>query len=225
MPRSALTLTFAAAAAALLLAAAPPAAACSVVDSYRVPTNLELTAQADMILLGTIERGEGEPDQSPFSREIVVRPTLLLKGAALPAEVRINGYLSDDPRDVVASDPRDLLHPNPGAMFGGCVRYIFRRGMQVVLFLHRDMRNGEGRLRLAGSPFARSAEDVPSPDAPWVKAVRIYAEIAALPEGQRRAALVAHRDALRARTGDADAALLAEDIDRQLNRRRGPSRD
>ncbi len=209
-----------------LLAAAPPAAACSVVDSYRVPTNLELTAQADMILLGTIERRAGpSPIRAPSRAMIVVRPTLLLKGAALPAEVRINGYLSDDPRDVVASDPRDLLYPNPGAMMGGCVRYIFRRGMQVVLFLERDMRDGEGRLRLAGSPFARSAEDVPSPDAPWVKAVRLYAEIAALPEGQRRAALIARRDALRTRTDDPDSALLAEDIDRQLNRRRGPSRD
>ena len=215
--------TFLAAAAALAVPflAAPPAAGCSVVDTYRVPTNLELAERADTILLGTAE-GEGEPNPDPWEHEIIVRPTLLLKGAALPAEVRIHGSLSDDPRLVVASDPRDLFNPNPGALIGGCTRYIFKRGMLLLLFLQRD---DGGRLRLAGSPFARSAEDVPSADAPWVKAVRLYVEIAALPERERRAALTARRDALRAQTGDPDAALLAEDIDRQIRRRRIPPYD
>ena len=212
--------------AAPLLAAAP-ASACSVVSTYRVPTNLELVERADAIVLATIERAEvapanGENRPPSLRTSVIARPTLLLKGERLPAEVRIRGWLSDDPGQVVASNPRDLLNPNPGALSGACVRYVFREGMQLVLFLERD---AQGQLRMASYPFARSAEDVPSADAPWVKAVRLYAEIAALPQAQRRAALVARRDALGARPDDPDAALLAGDIDRQLNRRRGPSRD
>ena len=203
------------------LLAAAPAAACSVAPTYRVPTNLELTQRADMILLGIAE-SDVESAGDFGDREVVVRPTVLLKGDALPAEVRIRGHLDDDPRLVAASNPRDLFNPNPGALIGGCTRYIFRRGMLLLLFLERD---DEGRLRLAPHPFARSAEDVPSPDAPWVRAVRLYAEIAALPEAERRPALTARRDALRAETGDPDAALLAADIDRQLRRRRIPPRD
>lgn len=206
---------------ALLLATASPAAACSPMRGYRVPTSLELAERADMILLGTAE--SHVPNVGEYGLgSVVIRPVALLKGQSLPADLRIRGYLSDDPRRVVASDPRDLLSSNPGAMTGGCTRYIFKRGMLLLLFLERD---SEGRLDLAGYPFARSAEDVPSPDALWVRAVRLYVEIAALPEAGRRAALVARRDALRAQTGDADAALLAEDIDRQLSHRRIPPYD
>jgi hypothetical protein len=212
---------------AVPLLTAGTAAACSVAGSYRVPTNLELVQRADTIVLATVERDDPAPangqDLPPSMRMgLIVRPTLLLKGTALPGEIRLRASLSDDPRMVVASNPRDLLNPNPGTLIGGCVRYAFRQGMQLVLFLERDQ---NGQLQMAGYPFARSAEDVPSPDAPWVKAVRLYVEIAALPEGQRRAALTARRDALRARTDDPDAALLAEDIDRQLHGRRIPPYD
>jgi len=218
---------FAAALALTVPLLAAPATACSVAGSYRVPTNLELVERADTIVLATVERDDSAPtdgrDMPPSMRMgIIVRPTILLKGASLPGELRLRATLSDDPRDVVASDPRDLLNPNPGALTGACVRYVFRRGMQLVLFLDPDRRGG---LQLAGYPFARSAEDVPSPDAPWVKAVRFYADVAALPERERGAALAARRDALRATSGDADAALLAEDIDRQIRRHRIPPHD
>lgn len=208
---------------ALLLAcsaflAPDPAIACTVVEGYRVPTNLELAERADLILLGIAER-EVEATGDNFG-EVVVRPVELLKGDGLPAEIRIPGSLSED--RVTASDPRDLYNPNPGALTGACVRYVFRQGMLLLLFLERG---GDGRLHLVGAPFARSAEDVPSADAPWAKAVRLYVEIAALPQAERRQALIARRDQLRARTDDPDAALLAEDIDRQLRRRRIPPAD
>ena len=209
------------ASALLPIFAAAPATACSVIPGYRVPTNLELAERADLILLGTAE------SHAPSAREhdlgdVVIRPVALLKGESLPAELRVGGYLSDDPRRVVASDPRDLFNPNPGALSGGCRRYVFRRGMLLLLILER---NEEGGFRLAPYPFARTAEDVPSPDAPWARAVRLYVEIAARPEAERRGALEARRDALRAASGDPDAALLAHDIDRQLRRRRIPPHD
>lgn len=210
--------SLAALAIALAVLAPAPVAACSVVEGYRVPTNLELAGRADLILLGIAERDIGATGDN--LGEVVVRPVELLKGDGLPAEVRIAGYLAED--RVTASDPRDLYNPNPGALAGACVRYVFRRGMLLLLFLERG---DDGRLRLVGAPFARSAEDVPSADAPWAKAVRLYVEIAALPQAERRAALIARRDWLRARRDDPDAALLAEDIDRQLRRRRIPAAD
>ncbi len=208
---------------ALALAGAPagtPAAACSVVPGYRVPTALELAGQAEAIVLGTVERQEDEG--SPFETEVVVRPTLLLKGAELPAEVRLRGYLATgEGQAATRSDPRELFRVNPDALSGGCNRYVFERGMQLVLFLRRD---GRGELRPSLPPFARAAEDVPGPESLWVRAVRLYADISALPAKQRRAALIARRDALRA-SGDPDSALLAADVDRQLETKRLPPFD
>lgn len=216
-PRSPLLAPALALAAAL---AASPAGACSVVSTYRVPTNLELAERADTIVLGTVERQEGEG--GAFDTAVVVRPTLLLKGAELPAEVRLRGYLAKDVgRQATRSDPSELHRVNPDALSGGCNRYVFEPGMQLVLFLKRD---AKGELRPTLPPFARAAEDVPGPDSPWVKAVRLYAEIAALPAGQRRAALAARRAALRA-SADPDSALLAADIGRQLADKRLPPFD
>ena len=202
------------------LSAAHPAAACSVVSSYRVPTNLELVEQAEAIVLGTVERQEGEG--SAFETRVVVRPTLLLKGAVLPDELRLGGYLAKGGGNFARrSDPRELREVNPDALTGGCNRYVFERGMQLVLFLKRD---SKGVLRPSLPPFARAAEDVPGPDSLWVKAVRLYVGIAALPADRRRAALVARRNALR-RSGDPDSVLLADDIGRSLQKKRLPNFD
>lgn len=212
-------------AAALALAAGawtPPAAACSVVPGYKVPTALELAVQADTIVLGTVESEVSRADH-PFENDIQVRPTHLIKGAALPGTVSLSGYLSDGGADRPArSDPRELHAPNPDALSGGCNRYVFQKGMSLLLFLVRDE---QGALVPTLPPFARAAEDVVSPDALWVKAVRLYAEVAHLPKRARRAALIARRDALRAAAGDPDAAAIAADIDRQLERKRIPPFD
>lgn len=208
---------FVAAAAASL--SASPAAACSVVSSYRVPTNFELAERADTILLGTVEREEGGSERS--TGEVILRPTLLLKGSVLPSEVRLRGYIPVRAMPATRSDPAELFRVNPDALSGGCNRYVFGRGMQLVLFLERDE---TGKLRPSLPPFARAAEDVSGPDALWVRAVRLYVEIAALPPKQRRAALITRREALRA-SGDPDDALIAADIDRQLGKKRLPPFD
>ncbi|HET9637630.1 MAG TPA: hypothetical protein VFP12_00310 [Allosphingosinicella sp.] len=207
---------------ALALAAlvAVPASACSVVSSYRVATNLELVERAEAIVLGTVERQQGEG--SPFDTEVVVRPTLLLKGAAVPDEIRLRGYLAKGGgNNATRSDPRELYRVNPDALTGGCNRYVFERGMQLVVFLQRD---GKGLLRPSLPPFARAAEDVPGPDSLWVKAVRQYVDIVALPADRRPSALIARRDALRAAGGPDDIA-LADDIDRNLKKKRLPNFD
>jgi hypothetical protein len=189
--------------------------ACSVDDTYRVPTNLELVEQADVILLGVVESGPDEID-SMNGVDLVVRPTELIKGESLPAELRTVGMIASG-NFAVTSDPNELESAHPLAYIGGCARYMFVRGSTVLFFLKRE---GDRLVPLV-VPFARWAEDVPSVQAPWVRAVRIYAEVASLPQSERRAALAARRDALRAASNDRDAAIIADDIDRQM---RGPNR-
>ena len=214
--------TIAAAVVIAAVASAAPAAACSVVPGYKVPTGLELAEAADAIVLGVVEGSVSQGD-GPWDSEIAVRPTHLIKGAALPERVSLRGYLAESAGyRPTRSDPRELHAPNPDALSGGCNRYVFEKDMTLLLFLKRDQ---NGVLAPAMPPFARAAEDVASPDAPWVKTVRLYAEIAALPKKERRAALIARRDSLRASTDDPDAALIAAEIDRQLKNKRIPPFD
>jgi hypothetical protein len=189
---------------------AAPALACSIVPSYRVPTSLELAERADTILVGTVV-GERK-DANGSGGVVLVRPTLLLKGSELPQQVEIWGWLMQAGELMTRSDPGELRRPNPDALRGGCVRYVFAKGMKLLLFFERKA----GKLVFASYPFARVSEDVPSDDSRWVQAVRTYVAVAALPEGERRSALIAKRDALRARPEDVDAAAIADDIDREL---------
>lgn len=202
----------------LAAATAPVAQACSPVPGYRVPTTLELAERADTILIGTVT-GEDRRDQSfPHIR---VTPTLLLKGPELPGEVAVMGMLQTRELRARRSDPSELRAPNPDALRGACTRFLYREGARLLLFFERE----NGQLRFAGYPFARVSEDVGSDNALWVKAVRLYIEVAALPESERRPALVARRAVLRARADDVEAQALADDIDRELAQQRTPPRD
>ncbi len=210
------------AAAALLLAAVPvaPAAACSMARGYKVPTNLELAVAADTIVIARVD-GERKA-KDVFDGTVLATPVALLKGAALPPRIELRGaYLSDGPDMVFRSDPRELRRPNPGALIGGCVRYIFPRDARLLLFLKRDE---TGRLVPYRASFSRDAEDVTGPDALWAKAVREYVAIAAVPKGGQRTAMRARIAALRAR-GTADDTAIADDMDIELSNRRLPPAD
>lgn len=192
------------------IAASAPALACSVVSDYRVPTNLELVERADLILLGKIEGGTTKIGRMN-DQAMTVRPIAALKGNMPAGTIDIPGMIATG-NFAVPSNPRELEQAHPLSYIGGCTRYMFVDGSTVLFFLE----NRDGKLAPSGNPFSRWAEDVPSLDAPWAKAVRIYATVAALPGDQRQAALIAERDALLARKDDPDAQLIAADIDRQL---------
>src|SRR5690606_33202515 len=100
----------------------------------------------------------------------------------------------------------------PISYIGGCIRYMFPRGTTALFFLTRE----QGEWSFSGDPFSRWAEDVPGPDAPWVKLTELYARAAALPEAERKALLEAERGRLAADPGDPVALLMAADIARQL---------
>lgn len=194
------------------LAAPLPAAACSPVPGYAVPTNMELTAEAELILLAAVTGGTPMDEAgAPDTMRVDIRPIAALKGNLADAPKKFPIALATG-RFATLSNPYELQHAHPLAYIGGCVRYMVPLGSRLLFFL--DRRDGEWGP--AGGPFSRWAEDVPSDDAPWLAAVRFYLEVMALPEAERAAALTDRRDTLRARRDDPVAQLLADDLDAQL---------
>ena len=141
---------------------------------------------------------------------IRIRPLAALKGTIPTGPVTLPGTMLGGATEL--SNPYDLERAHPQSLAGACIRYAFPRGSRVLFFLKAE---GDGWVPSA-RPFSRWAEDVPIDEAPWLAAVRFYAEVAGLPEADRKAALTARRDLLRARIDNPVAQLLAEDIDRQL---------
>lgn len=202
-----------------LLAAPLPTLACSPAPGYRVPTNLELVENADLILLGTVTDGDFGPD-STAQQMIAVEPVEALKGAMPGSPIALPAMIATD-ADVQLSNPYELRDAHPQSLAGACVRYVFPRGSRVLFFLDRR----DGAWHEAGGPFSRWAEDVLTDDAPWLQAVRFYIDVARLPEEDRPAALAARRSELGALGYDPVAQLLAADIDRQLAGPNAPLRD
>jgi hypothetical protein len=194
------------------------AQACSVVPSYRVPTTLELVEQADAIVLArVVDNGPSafEPFRRVGGRLARLVPFATLKGDYLGRQVDFPDASLELPSAglrVTPSDPRNLVDPNPDVFSGSCSRYVFRKGMIVVAFLKKG---GKGFVPLA-PPFSRSLEDVPTANALWVKAVRIYGAIAAKPKPLRKKEMRRRRDYLKHELDDPDSRLLALELDRAL---------
>ena len=194
------------------------AQACSVQRQYRVPNSLELVEQADAIVLArVIDNGPSTSDT--FARmgghEARLVPFQTLKGDRPVRAISFPDAVLELPSaklHVTPSDPRNLVDANLDSFSGGCNRYAFKKGMIVVAFLKRD---GKDFVPFA-PPFSRALEDVPSPNALWVKAVRLYVRIAAKPKSMRRQEM----RRLRVRLGydyyDSDSRLLALELDRAL---------
>jgi hypothetical protein len=202
-------------AAAVVLAA--PAAACSVGADYRLPGNFEQVMRAETIVLAEVVAGQLDTvGQDPFESTITIRPLQALKGPLPAGDIALKGMmLSRDagPELGMLSDPAEFDRAHPVSYLGGCIRYVFPLGTTALFFLRTDH---EGHWAPAAEPFTRWAEDVRGADAPWVGLVRRYVHAAGLPAAERARYLAAERDALRARSGDHVAQLMAADIDRQL---------
>lgn len=197
-------------AAALAALAALPAAACSVAPGYRPPSNLELVAGADAIVLGQVVGGTpAEQAANGVEPFISVRPVVALKGLLPGQDIPLAGMALGA---VAPSDPLELERPHPDALAGACIRHTFAPGAHVLFFLDRV----EGTWVPAGGPFTRWAEDVAGSDAPWLELVLFYARIAPLDPDQRIALIEAEREALRARADEPAALAIADDLDRTL---------
>ena len=105
----------------LLATSATAAQACSVPSSYRVPTNLQLAEQADVIVLARVV--DGGPTSFGEVRKAELIPFEVIKGAVLPGPILIDdAILSTDRMKSTASDPRNLVDANPDAFSGSCNR-------------------------------------------------------------------------------------------------------
>lgn len=199
-------------AAAVLVAAPLPAAACSVAADYRIPTNLELVESADLILLATVDSGTAmDAIDDPDAMRIDITPVASIKGDIAAAPTTLPIALAPA-RLAIPSHPYDLENAHPLSQIGGCIRYMVPKGSRVLFFLNRS----DDGWAPAGEPFSRWAEDVLTDDAPWLQIVRLYAEAAALPAGDRAPYLTARRDEYGAHRDDPVAQLIAADIARQL---------
>lgn len=202
-----------------LAAFAPlPTLACSVVDGYRVPTNLELAEQADLIVLGRVAGFEpAGKDGGIMEGAVLVEPVESIKGALPEGTLRLRGMMIADAEQSergfdTLSNPYELTDAHPLSYIGGCVRYIFARDTTALFFLT----SAPDGWRPAGGPFSRWAEDVLSEDTPWLLLAKLYAEASELPDAERDARLTDARDRFASLQDDIVPRLMAADIDRQL---------
>src|SRR5690606_20189655 len=115
-----------AAAFAAPLALAAPAQACTVEAGYRAPTNLELAAHADAIVLGQVTGSGVVLPESTIS----VRPLAAIKGLLPGQDFKLAGM--SVAADVPPSDPQELEAPHPDALAGACIRRRFAPGATVL---------------------------------------------------------------------------------------------
>lgn len=201
----------------LMLPIASGAGACSVADNYRVPTTLQLAEQADVVVLARVADGGTVPSEStPFAgmRKALLIPFAALKGSYENGLIQFDdARLSNERMPAAPSDPRNLVDANADVFSGSCNRWVFKQGMIVVSFLKRS----GNKLFPIRAPFSRALEDVPFPDALWVKAVRLYVRIAAVPLVRRHKEMQHERDLMAIKLDDPDARLLALELDRALH--------
>jgi len=212
------------AAAPALLAAPGAVWACSVAGDYRVPTNLELAAEANAIVLGEVvgaTEAVSAPDEA-LSSAIAVRPLATLKGLTPGDTLVLRGMMLAQPgAPADAREQVDFAEPHPEARAGACIRRSFPAGATVLFFLRR----ADGAWVPAGGPLSRWAEDVVGPGAdsedPWVQLSTLYVHAAQLAPPERQALLEDQLEALQARI-DAEAdddpvtLALATDIERAM---------
>lgn len=169
--------------ACLLLGA--PTDACSVRSGYRAPSPIMLTGEADAIIIARVQ--DGGPSEEPGFRKASLVVLRSLKGRPPTASISIDdAYLASAGIHVTRSDPRNLADPNPDVFTGGCTRHVFKEGMILVVFL----KDSGGGLIVYAPPFSRALEDVPSPNAPWVKAVLLYVRATSVPRDKWHAELL-----------------------------------
>ncbi len=167
-----------------------PADACSVTPTFIAPTNVELVADAERIVVATVKGAAG-------AEEVELEVTKVIKGIGLAAGdvIRVRGALI---RYRGASKPGDFSRARPGAYAGSCTAWDYAVGKRYVMLLKQY----GGGWDTMGVPFARVNEEA---EPIWLRAVEEYTRIAALDPAKRRPAL----DALVAR-GKAKKASAAD---------------
>jgi hypothetical protein len=180
------------------------ARACEPVFGYEPPTNYELIAEADIVVVAL---AVWEVPRGTFGSSVVLRVSDIIKGHAKVGDlVEVPGFTGHYEGPTAEGE---LRHTRPGAYGGSCIAFDYAVGRSYVLMLGRT-RSGE--LAIHMYPWARVNDEA---QALWVSVVRAYASISALrDEAKEEAALRALRR--RALSQGGRGAALAKDIDAHL---------
>jgi hypothetical protein len=185
-----------------LLARPAPARACSVTATFIAPTNLELVAEADRIVVAKVVGAAG-------AEEVELELSRVMKGSGVAAgdTIRVRGALF---RYRGASKAGDFSRARLGAYAGSCTAWDYAVGKSYVVLLDPY----GGRWDTLGVPFARVNEEA---EPIWLKAVEEYVRIGGIADAVKRRAAI---DALIARgkkkkASAADSAMAA-DLDLHL---------
>jgi hypothetical protein len=190
--------------------------ACEPVRGYRIPTNIELVQNADVIVLARVVSGPaptaklGVPWSDPGQISLnLIEP---LKGSSAGEALRLFGTTVERGGQPVRAAPTPLTQAHPSAYEGGCVRGKYSSGTLVVAMFKTSPKG----LRELSFPFGRQTEDVASPDATWVRAVRYYVAASQGSRTAQRNALTKLKIKLSA-DGNREDREIAEDIGRYLS--------
>jgi hypothetical protein len=178
--------------------------ACTVGIGYTRPTNYELVKDADAIVLANAIAFEKKSDlERGKSRGIFTFKVLeRIKGDCTNQLITVEG--DDDLQSW--GDPDDFSFAKGDT--GMCNPTDYKLKGNYALFLE----NWKGKWMVGGAPFTRVNVLVEGTNAPWTKAVRYYARIAALNDYEKEKAAL-HDLYSRAMSEDRYPENLASDID------------
>jgi len=183
------------------------AGACSVTREYIAPSNYELIADSQTIVLARASSTvtAGTADGYPGIKHEVVE---VLKGTGLAKGDSIVTSGTTD-RYRGRGKQSDFSRARPGAYAGSCIAYDYALGEHYLLLLELQ----DGHWVVSGPPFTRANEEVDASGDPWVAAVRAYVRVAALKApAARRKQLRKLQKRGEAKKASPAHALLAGDI-------------
>jgi len=162
-------------------------AACSPDPRYKQPTNFDLVQMADAIVIAraTDQRlSRIKEKEFPIVGNDAVHFSVdgVLKGPS-PREFDADGAMFADRtpwKTVPPSDPKELMAANMQAYEGACIRLLFTKGQTYVVFLSKRR---DGVWDELNWPFTRVNEDYFGERSLWVRTIRDYLAVQAMPEG------------------------------------------
>ncbi|WP_299321389.1 hypothetical protein [Parasphingopyxis sp.] len=196
----------------LLFYISAPVWACSMPDDYRIPTNLQLVEEADLIVLGRTGSGPEEGSEPGLDDFVLLELIEILKGPPPSEPLRVFGR-TDWNGQPIPPLPSSLGEAHFSVGLGACVRVFYPENQLVVAMF---VNTPEG-LRQIGNSWAREIEDVESEDDIWVQAIHEYLGLISFDEASERERAIRQRQSELMLQADVASHAIALDLDRHLN--------
>ena len=130
--------------------------------------NAEVIVRAEAARYVSEPKGEERELNEPGSAAISFKVNEVLKGEAVPNEIVLNGYLSNEDDFNEAGVPYDFVRRNGRG--GSCSAYEYKKGAEFLLFLKKT---GE-KYTVRWYALAPTNEQLRSSDDEWIVWVRNY---------------------------------------------------